>query len=67
MNCRIWLGRLPGTWLPIWSNCAGHESSVRWRQLRGVGGVLGVGEDVRRCLTYIGKSLGFVLGFRVGS
>jgi hypothetical protein len=29
-------------------------------------GVLGGGEDVVRCLTYIGKSLGFVLGFRVG-
>jgi hypothetical protein len=29
-------------------------------------GVLGGGEDVGRCLTYIGKSLGFVLGFRVG-
>jgi hypothetical protein len=29
-------------------------------------GVLGGGEDVERCLTYIGKSLGFVLGFRVG-
>jgi hypothetical protein len=31
-----------------------------------VGGVLGGGEDVGRCLTYIGESLGFVLGFRVG-
>jgi hypothetical protein len=30
-------------------------------------GVLRGGEDVGRCLTYIGKSLGFVLGFRVGS
>jgi hypothetical protein len=29
-------------------------------------GVLGGGEDVRRCLTYIRESLGFVLGFRVG-
>jgi hypothetical protein len=29
-------------------------------------GVLGGGEDVERCLTYIGESLGFVLGFRVG-
>lgn len=29
-------------------------------------GVLGGGEDVGRCLTYIGESLGFVLGFRVG-
>jgi hypothetical protein len=29
-------------------------------------GVLGGWEDVGRCLTYIGKSLGFVLGFRVG-
>jgi hypothetical protein len=29
-------------------------------------GVLGGGEDVGRCLTYIGKSLVFVLGFRVG-
>jgi hypothetical protein len=28
--------------------------------------VLRGGEDVGRCLTYIGKSLGFVLGFRVG-
>jgi hypothetical protein len=31
----------------------------------GMGGVLGGGEDVGRCLTYIGESLGFVLGFRV--
>jgi hypothetical protein len=30
-------------------------------------GVLGGGEDVGRCLTYIGERLGFVLGFRVGS
>jgi hypothetical protein len=30
------------------------------------GGVLGGGEDVGRCLTYIGKSLGFVLGFKIG-
>jgi hypothetical protein len=30
-------------------------------------GVLGGGEDVERCLTYIGESLGFVLGFRVGT
>jgi hypothetical protein len=30
-------------------------------------GVLGGGEDVGRCLTYIGESIGFVLGFRVGS
>jgi hypothetical protein len=29
-------------------------------------GVLGGGEDVGRCLAYIGKSLGFVLNFRVG-
>jgi hypothetical protein len=29
-------------------------------------GVLGGGEDVERCLTYIGESLGFVLGFKVG-
>jgi hypothetical protein len=29
-------------------------------------GVLGGGEDVGWCLTYIGKSLRFVLGFRVG-
>jgi hypothetical protein len=29
--------------------------------------VLGGGEDVGRCLTYIGESLGFILGFRVGS
>ena len=29
-------------------------------------GVLGGGEDVGRCLTYIGESLGFVLSFRVG-
>jgi hypothetical protein len=29
-------------------------------------GVLGGGEDMGRCLTYIGESLGFVLGFRVG-
>jgi hypothetical protein len=31
-----------------------------------VGGVLGGGEDVGMCLTYIGESLWFVLGFRVG-
>jgi hypothetical protein len=37
------------------------------------GGILGAwegvsvgGEDVGKCLTYIGGSLGFVLGFRVG-
>jgi hypothetical protein len=30
-----------------------------------VEGVLGHGEDMRKCLTYIGESLGFVLGFRV--
>jgi hypothetical protein len=29
-------------------------------------GVLGGGEDVGRCLTYIGEGVGFVLGFRVG-
>jgi hypothetical protein len=29
-------------------------------------GVSGGGEDMGRCLTYIGESLGFVLGFRVG-
>jgi hypothetical protein len=29
-------------------------------------GILVGGEDVGRCLTYTGKSLGFVLGFRVG-
>jgi hypothetical protein len=29
-------------------------------------GVLGDGEDVGRCVTYIGESLGFVLCFRVG-
>jgi hypothetical protein len=29
-------------------------------------GVLGGGEDVGRCLSYIGESVGFVLGFRVG-
>jgi hypothetical protein len=29
-------------------------------------GVFGGGEDVGSCLTYIGKRLGFVLGFRVG-
>jgi hypothetical protein len=28
-------------------------------------GVSGGGEDVGRCITYIGESLGFVLGFRV--
>jgi hypothetical protein len=28
--------------------------------------VLGGGEDVGRCLTYIGESVGFVLGFIVG-
>jgi hypothetical protein len=31
----------------------------------GVGRDLGVREDVGRCLTYIGESLGFVLDFRV--
>jgi hypothetical protein len=31
-----------------------------------VGGVLRGGEDVGRCLTYIGESLGFVLSLRVG-
>jgi hypothetical protein len=30
-------------------------------------GVLGSGEDVGRCLTYIGESVGFILGFRGGS
>jgi hypothetical protein len=30
-----------------------------------MGGVLRGGEDVGRCLTYIGESLGFVLIFRV--
>jgi hypothetical protein len=30
-----------------------------------VGGVVGGGEDVGRYLTYIGESIGFVLGFRV--
>jgi hypothetical protein len=30
------------------------------------GGVSGGGEHVGRCLTYIGDSVGFVLGFRVG-
>jgi hypothetical protein len=39
---------------------------VRQWQPRGVGGVLGGGEDVGRGLTYIGESLGFVFGFRVG-
>jgi hypothetical protein len=29
-------------------------------------GVSGGGEDMGRCLTYIGESLGFVLSFRVG-
>jgi hypothetical protein len=29
-------------------------------------GVSGGGKDVGRCLTYIGESIGFVLGFRVG-
>jgi hypothetical protein len=28
-------------------------------------GVLGGGEDVGMCLTYIGKSLGFVLGLKL--
>jgi hypothetical protein len=32
-----------------------------------MGGVLGGGEDVWRFLTYIGDSLGFVLGFSVSS
>jgi hypothetical protein len=30
------------------------------------GGVSGGGEHVGRCLTYIGDSVGFVFGFRVG-
>jgi hypothetical protein len=30
-----------------------------------VGGVLRSGEDEGRCLTYIGETLGFFLGFRV--
>jgi hypothetical protein len=30
-----------------------------------VGGAVGGGEDVGRFLTYIGESIGFVLGFRV--
>jgi hypothetical protein len=36
---------------------------VEQQQPRGVGEVLGGGEDVGRWLTYIAKSLGFVLGF----
>jgi hypothetical protein len=31
-----------------------------------VGGFFGGVEDVGRCLTYIGESLGFILGYRVG-
>jgi hypothetical protein len=50
----------------IWGSSAGRDSSTRQQQPRGMGGVLGGGEDVGRCLTYIGESLGFVLSFRVG-
>jgi hypothetical protein len=39
-----------------------HATAAAW----GVGAVLGGGEDVGRCLTYIGESLQFVLSFRVG-
>jgi hypothetical protein len=34
--------------------------------LEDVGGVVGGGEDMGRCLTYIGESLGFILDFRIG-
>jgi hypothetical protein len=37
----------------------------RW-QPDGMRGVLGGGEDVGRCLTYTGESIGFVFYFRVG-
>jgi hypothetical protein len=39
---------------------------MRRQQTGGLGGVLGDREDVERCLTYKGESLGFVLGFNVG-
>jgi hypothetical protein len=65
-NHCIWLGRSPGTWSSIWGSSAGRESSARWQQLGGVWGVLGGGEDVGWCFTYIGENLGFVLAFIVG-
>jgi hypothetical protein len=40
---------------------------VRRRQPGIVGGVLGGGEDVGRCLTYIGESIWFALFFRVST
>jgi hypothetical protein len=65
-NHHIWMGKSLGTWSSIWGSSAGRESSARWRQPGAWGGVSGGGEDVRRCLTYIEDSLGFVLSFRVG-
>jgi hypothetical protein len=58
-------GRSLGTWSSIWGSSAGRESSARRRQSRAREGVSGGGDDVGRCLTYIEKSLEFVLGFRV--
>jgi hypothetical protein len=53
-------GRQSGAVVLI-ARAARDGSSLGWWE-----GVLGGGEDVGRCLTYIGKSLGFILGFRVG-
>jgi hypothetical protein len=64
-NHIIWLGRSPATRPSIWGSSAGRESSTQRRQPGGMGGVLGGGEDVGRCLTYRGESIGFLLGFRV--
>jgi hypothetical protein len=46
--------------------CWSREQRATAAQPRVWEGVLGGGEDVGRCLTYIGKRLGFVWGFRVG-
>jgi hypothetical protein len=51
--------------LSIWGSSAGRESSARPWQPGGMGGVLWGGEDVGRCLTYIGESIGFVLCFEL--
>jgi hypothetical protein len=50
----------------IWGSSAIRESSTRRRHPGGVGGFLGGGKDMGRCLTYLGQSLGFILSFRVG-
>jgi hypothetical protein len=61
----IWLGRSSATQPSIWGSSAGRESNTRWQQPGSVGGVLVGGEDVEKCLTYIGESIHFVLGFRL--